>query len=1238
MSSQQQPPLLVVTKLVSHKYLKSSGAPLVCAKINFKSPFRYSQLAYGLSLCLLTQVCLPALANAATNTATHASSESAQEQSKSQAQQAIEQASSVATKELQTSRQTNKSANQSATSDAALEQALIALRLKRAVEQGLIDASVLEAYQRETLNSSSRSTSDQSKSSVSNDAVDVAIKTQSSSTNTDSRLPESTLQTPNQQQSSVLADTQNNQYRHATNTDDTFNPSLDGNSKNSSDAIFERVFTDRHLDANQVGTDPEQAEVLHTAEQLDSLLAEIGSQLSVDFEQPVARLDAQQPPIGFGSQLDPAIVNPSNRQTLGIEDTDTEGTVKTDSVNQTQQVQGNISNEMAKEVQQQNGHQQAEINPEDYLPEYQPAHKGSKNQLSATQQQSMLDGIDSATDDEENVQVQTDQQESEAKPGLVKRLYNRFFNDGVSSLPRLKAKVYLNETGVALGQEQLEIALSRSDPRLVAANKGVQPITNIKAAMENIPAGSITDFSAAVPKLNQEALDAAQAVGYYDIRFSFKKIANDEIAVVIDHLGDPVKVSSRIVDIRGEGESLKEFQTIANTAPPKVGDVFNHGVYETAKHEIEATKEQFGFFDGEWLNRSVDVILPDNTADIDLIYDTGERYRFDEVVFFTIDKETGQLTTDPDKLPVKVELLHQLHEFKAGDKFAAPLVTKFTNDLSMTQYFNSVNVETIRPGVSKAVLDFEQTEAEGDDVLQNELQGITDNAEASDTQADSDGKGDISQNNGKLQTDGQQPKAGANAKGRVEDLDKLTAEAGSDNAGSTESGFDDFEEELAPLVYSVDEETTEKLAQIRAKAERLSRLPDDRVLDEVEAEAKGLLGKIANTISNTVKKVLPDEKDPLAETAFLPDDLSKTVLANRKTPQQVAETKSVPLYVFVSADKPRDVDFGIGYGTDTGVRAVTRLENNLINRDGYQAGIAVGASKINRSINLHGSRPWKHPLNDTLTGNISFEQEEINQGKGNLDLKTNTIQAGVARNIRKEDGWNQTFSLRYRLDELESGVEGPARENLPVPFDREGARFKQEALLLGYQIDRTKADNVLNPTKGWHQYYSLEAGSKNALTDTNIAIARAGVSGLYSFGEDKKHQVLASLDGGYIWADDFEAVPYKLRFFAGGDRSIRGYDYNSLSALEKGFLVGGQVLAVGSAEYNYEFKPGLRGAVFADVGNAYDKDFEAETKLGLGFGVRWASPVGMVRVDVGAGVLEDSIPIRLHFFIGSPLQ
>ena len=284
---------------------------------------------------------------------------------------------------------------------------------------------------------------------------------------------------------------------------------------------------------------------------------------------------------------------------------------------------------------------------------------------------------------------------------------------------------------------------------------------------------------------------------------------------------------------------------------------------------------------------------------------------------------------------------------------------------------------------------------------------------------------------------------------------------------------------------------------------------------------------------------------------------------------------------------------------------------------------------------MYGSRPWKHPLNDKLDARLTYEEEVIDQGEGNFDLSTKTLKAALARNIRRENGWDRSYSVRYRLDELETGVDEEELDNLPVRFT--SSKPTQHALLFGYGMSKTDVDNAANPTRGFRQYYALEAGSESLLSDTDMAILRAGVSGLYSFGADDKHQVLGSLNTGYIWADDFYEVPYKLRFFAGGDQSIRGYDYESLSPIEKGYLTGGQILAVGSAEYNYEFRPGFRGAVFTDIGNAYDKDFETDTKVGVGVGIRWASPVGVVRVDVAAGVTEDSIPVRLHLFIGSPL-
>lgn len=128
---------------------------------------------------------------------------------------------------------------------------------------------------------------------------------------------------------------------------------------------------------------------------------------------------------------------------------------------------------------------------------------------------------------------------------------------------------------------------------------------------------------------------AARAVGYYDIDLSIIRNSIGEVDVIIHDLGEPVYIDYRAVEVRGEGADDKAFTTVADEVPLLIGDVFHHGKYET-KNLIENASAEHGYFDGRWLDRSVDVILPDNTADVSLIYDTGTQYRFDEVVFLPL--------------------------------------------------------------------------------------------------------------------------------------------------------------------------------------------------------------------------------------------------------------------------------------------------------------------------------------------------------------------------------------------------------------------------------------------------------------------------------------------------------------------------------------------------------------------------------------------------------------------------
>lgn len=948
------------------------------------------------------------------------------------------------------------------------------------------------------------------------------------------------------------------------------------------------------------------------------------------FNAPIARLDSQRLPVGLDPELDAATLPiPNNLDTLdrvqteqqqaqtaeimsrppNVSDSVSSGRVD-DSTDITEQrnpeqilaQQGNSgvtgTDDTLSEVQIEANNadliedQDSQLNPEDYLPDYQ----------AATNTDAVTEGV---------IQANKPEPLARNEGGLVKRLYSRLFNGGVAALPRVETTVYL--------QQDASDNTTSQTPTLIEADEDIQPINNIKAALDDTTIESVTDFTAALPRLRETALNAAKAVGYYDITLKLRQPDANNIEVIIEKLGEPVIVASRTVDIRGEGSEQDEFVALENDAPPAEGEVFNHRVYKNSKAALEALSRTYGFFDQNWLNKSVDIILPDNTADVSLVYDTGARYDFDDVVFFTYDRASGTLTRDPEKLPVELPLLRQLLSFEAGDPFYRPDVTKLSNDLAATRYFNTVNVESILPpddASARSTLAFDN--AANTDLLSDDSDLDNDVIESDDSMLSSERSSDRINNSQDSTLESEGVSTGSR------NTESVSAESANASSGTRVDQAD-----IAPIEFQVDEQTQEKLQAVKDKANRLSSLPNDRVLDEKEEEAENFLGKISDSISNIAEKIFPEE-DSIIDENFVPP-----TLANRITPEEVLANKKVPLYVFVSASKPRDAQVGLGYGTDTGVRATAKIDNNLVNRKGYQAGAEAEVSRINKNITVYGSRPWKHPLNDKLDARVTYEEEIIDQGEGNFDLSTNTVEASLARNIRKESGWNKSYSVRYRLDELETGVNEADLEDLPVRFTSSSPT--QQALLLGYGINKTSVNNTINPTSGYRQYYGIELGSENALSDTDLAIVRAGVSGIYSFGADDKHQVLGSVNTGYIWADDFFDVPYKLRFFAGGDQSIRGYDYESLSPLENGYLTGGQILAVGSAEYNYEFRPGFRGALFTDIGNAYDKDFKTDTKVGVGVGIRWASPVGVVRVDVAAGVTEESIPIRLHFFIGSPL-
>ncbi len=351
-------------------------------------------------------------------------------------------------------------------------------------------------------------------------------------------------------------------------------------------------------------------------------------------------------------------------------------------------------------------------------------------------------------------------------------------------------------------------------------------------------------------------------------------------------------------------------------------------------------------------------------------------------------------------------------------------------------------------------------------------------------------------------------------------------------------------------------------------------------------------------------------------------------------------SKLVPISIMLSDEKPNSAEIGAGYGTDTSFRIRGQYRRGLVNYFGHSFESSFEASAPAQRIDLRYQMPYKHPITDTFAVFGGVEREETKSN--GITLVTLPVTIGAERTIKPlTQGWQKTLSLRYFSDQIESSAGFIADPStLPSPYNINGASTHQQALLLGSSLSRLYLGNGVDPSFGFKQFYQLELADKKFLSDASMLIGRIGYSGLLSFGSSKAHQVAARADLGAIYTNNFDQVPFKLRYFAGGDLSVRGFDYRSLSPSVNGYLVGGQYLATTAVEYNYRVMPKLRLATFVDTGNTYAKAIDASPRIGVGFGLRYLSPIGTLRLDLASGLTEDTNQfdtVRLHFFIGPSL-
>lgn len=315
---------------------------------------------------------------------------------------------------------------------------------------------------------------------------------------------------------------------------------------------------------------------------------------------------------------------------------------------------------------------------------------------------------------------------------------------------------------------------------------------------------------------------------------------------------------------------------------------------------------------------------------------------------------------------------------------------------------------------------------------------------------------------------------------------------------------------------------------------------------------------------------------------------------------------ALPVQVALVEARSKQIGLGLGYSTNNGARG----EINYRNRD------FLGSA-------------WG------LSSGLRIEQMRQSMF---ADVETQP----------DERGYRRTFGARFETSDIQglnsarevfgvarSRTQGHIEMRLGLEWQREhtrpsgSAEQTDSALLLDWRWIRRAVDDSLNPRLGNVIELRLGGASRSLLSDQDFIHSHLRFQRWWPLG--KRDTFALRGEAGLTAAPSRAGIPQEYLFRAGGTQSVRGYAYQSLGVRDGSAVVGGRVLATGSAEYTHWFDASWGGALFIDAGDAADRWNDLNFVVGYGLGARWRTPAGPLALDFAYG--EKTGDWQLHFSI-----
>jgi translocation and assembly module TamA len=347
----------------------------------------------------------------------------------------------------------------------------------------------------------------------------------------------------------------------------------------------------------------------------------------------------------------------------------------------------------------------------------------------------------------------------------------------------------------------------------------------------------------------------------------------------------------------------------------------------------------------------------------------------------------------------------------------------------------------------------------------------------------------------------------------------------------------------------------------------------------------------------------PYDAVDLLRTQFALDDSQYFSTVEVLPLERDRDTLTVPIEVKAERNRRHRWVFGVGYATDTQWRGTIAWDNRIVNQYGHRFRAALTVSSVEQSVN--GTYIW--PIGDPALEKIEAQAVWTHKVLADLDTYNTEARVGVTQVLGR---WQRVLFTRavYAITE---DATTRTEEYLLIPG------ISYASVPKGYLGEALFGRQVYAELRG-----SLEElGSKAPYLQFEVALERV-------FDVAPKWHLLLRGQLGTTWVDDIDNIPGSERFFAGGDRSVRGFGFNELSPVDAdGQKTGGKNLLVGSIEIIRDLPRNLGVAAFFDIGNAFN-DWGDPLEYSVGVGARFRLPIATVGFDVAQPLSESDASPR----------